>query len=163
PGARRHQGCEAPLYRGADGGDHAARRRCRAADPDPGLDAAAVGDAEGLGRQTRLAERLAPLPGGAPRRRPTRPEPAQGHVALSRGEAGMSTPLLDVKGLSRRFDVSKPWLNRVIERSDKLFVHAVEDVSFSVPRGKTFALVGESGSGKSTIAKLIVGLIPPSE
>ncbi|MGV3652028.1 MAG: ABC transporter ATP-binding protein [Devosia sp.] len=75
----------------------------------------------------------------------------------------MTQPLLEVRNLSRRFDVSKPWLNRVIEKAPKIYVRAVDDVSFSIPRGETFALVGESGSGKSTIARLIVGLIPPSE
>jgi len=75
----------------------------------------------------------------------------------------MSRPLLEVKNLSRTFDVSKPWLNRVLERSDKVFLKAVDDVSFTINKGETFALVGESGSGKSTIAKLIVGLIDPSE
>ena len=75
----------------------------------------------------------------------------------------MTQPLLEVRNLSRRFDVSKPWLNRVIEKTPKIYVRAVDDVSFSIPRGETFALVGESGSGKSTIARLIVGLIPPSE
>lgn len=37
-------------------------------------------------------------------------------------------------------------------------IHAVDDVSFTVSRGSTFALVGESGSGKSTTAGLILGL-----
>ncbi|MCG6113883.1 MAG: ATP-binding cassette domain-containing protein [Mesorhizobium sp.] len=75
----------------------------------------------------------------------------------------MSQTLLEVNNLSRSFDVSKPWLNRVIERSDKLFLKAVDDVSFTINKGETFALVGESGSGKSTIAKLIVGLIDPTK
>lgn len=75
----------------------------------------------------------------------------------------MSTPLLEVKDLSVSFDVSKPWLNRVIERQDKLFLKAVDNVSFSINKGETFALVGESGSGKSTIARLIVGLLKPSK
>ncbi|MCD7058804.1 ABC transporter ATP-binding protein [Pelagibacterium xiamenense] len=74
----------------------------------------------------------------------------------------MSAPLLDVKNLSVAFDVSKPWLNRMIERQDKLFLKAVDNVSFSINKGETFALVGESGSGKSTIARLIVGLLGPS-
>ena len=75
----------------------------------------------------------------------------------------MSSPLLEVRNLSRSFDVSKPWLNRVLERSDKVYLKAVDDVSFTINKGETFALVGESGSGKSTIAKLIVGLIEPSQ
>ena len=74
----------------------------------------------------------------------------------------MSQPLLEVKNLSRSFDVSKPWLNRVIERSPKAYLKAVDDVSFTIGKGETFALVGESGSGKSTIARLIVGLLAPS-
>ena len=74
----------------------------------------------------------------------------------------MSEPLLDVRHLSRRFDVSKPWLNRVIERTDKVYLKAVDDVTFTISKGETLALVGDSGSGKSTIARLIVGLLQPS-
>jgi oligopeptide/dipeptide ABC transporter ATP-binding protein len=39
-------------------------------------------------------------------------------------------------------------------------VHAVDDVSLTIPRGKTVGLVGETGSGKSTLARCIAGLIP---
>ncbi len=71
-------------------------------------------------------------------------------------------PFVDVENLARHFDVSKPWLNRVIERQPIQTLRAVDGVSFSIPRGKTFALVGESGCGKSTIAKLCVGLYRPT-
>ena len=74
----------------------------------------------------------------------------------------MADPLVQVEGLTRRFDVSKPWLNRVIEREDRAFLTAAADVSFDIRKGETFALVGESGSGKSTIAKMLVGLIAAS-
>ena len=75
----------------------------------------------------------------------------------------MTDALLDVRHLSRRFDVSPPWLNRKLEGKDKVYVNAVKDVSFTVGKEQTFALVGESGSGKSTIARLIVGLLEPTE
>ncbi len=75
----------------------------------------------------------------------------------------MAEPLVQVDHLWRRFDVSKPWLNRVIERDEKQFLTAVADVSFTINRGETFALVGESGSGKSTIAKMVVGLLAASQ
>jgi peptide/nickel transport system ATP-binding protein len=77
-------------------------------------------------------------------------------------EAGAGAPLLRVRNLVRRFDVSKPWLNRVIEREPKRFLTAVAGVSFDIPARSTFALVGESGSGKSTIGRIAVGLLAPS-
>lgn len=71
--------------------------------------------------------------------------------------------LVSVKNLSRVFDVSKPWLNRVIEREPKAFLTAVSEVDFEVEPQTTYALVGESGSGKSTIGRMLVGLLNPSE
>jgi peptide/nickel transport system ATP-binding protein len=72
-------------------------------------------------------------------------------------------PLLRLENVSRDFDVSRPWLNRVLEHEPRRFLRAVDAVSFSVEAGETLALVGESGSGKSTIARLIVGLYAPTE
>ncbi|HEV7310832.1 ABC transporter ATP-binding protein [Ensifer sp.] len=65
---------------------------------------------------------------------------------------------LTVNDLTCNFDVSAPWLNRVIERKQKQFVRAVDDISFSVPMGGCLSLVGESGCGKSTVARLVTGL-----
>ncbi|MDY0744354.1 oligopeptide/dipeptide ABC transporter ATP-binding protein [Paucibacter sp. R3-3] len=73
-----------------------------------------------------------------------------------------NTPLVEVQDLSKTFDVSLPWLNRVLERKERLFVHAVDGVSFAIERGTTLALVGESGCGKSTVARLLVGLYEPT-
>lgn len=72
------------------------------------------------------------------------------------------TPLLEVEDLKRYFDVSRPWLNRVIEGEPRRILKAVDGVSFTVNKGETFALVGESGCGKSTVARLIVGLYEPT-
>ena len=70
--------------------------------------------------------------------------------------------LVRVRDLARTFDVSPPWLNRVLEGKPKLLLHAVDGVSFDIARGTTLALVGESGCGKSTVARLLVGLYAPT-
>jgi peptide/nickel transport system ATP-binding protein len=71
-------------------------------------------------------------------------------------------PLVEVKNLRRVFDVSKPWLNRLLEGGQLEFLKAVDDISFDIAKGETFALVGESGSGKTTVARMVVGLLPPT-
>ena len=72
------------------------------------------------------------------------------------------TAIVEVTDLAKVFDVSAPWLNRVIDRKPRQFVHAVDGVSFAIQKGKTLALVGESGCGKSTVARLLVGLYKPT-
>ena len=70
--------------------------------------------------------------------------------------------LVQARDLAMSFDVSAPWLNRVLERKPRQFLAAVDGVSFEIERGKTLALVGESGCGKSTVARLLVGLYAPT-
>jgi peptide/nickel transport system ATP-binding protein len=72
-------------------------------------------------------------------------------------------PLLRLEAVSRDFDVSRPWLNRVLEGEPRRSLRAVDRVDLEVERGETLALVGESGCGKSTVARLIVGLYAPTE
>src|SRR5574343_855228 len=69
-----------------------------------------------------------------------------------------SQPLVQAHDLAKTFDVSAPWLNRVLERKPRQLLHAVDGVSFEIEKGQTLALVGESGCGKSTVARLLVGL-----
>ncbi len=71
-------------------------------------------------------------------------------------------PLVVARDLAKTFDVSPPWLYRVIEGKPRQLLHAVDGVSFEIERGKTLALVGESGCGKSTVARLLVGLYEPT-
>jgi len=73
------------------------------------------------------------------------------------------TPILEVKDLSKVFDLTEAaWLAAVTGRKRTL-LPAVDGVTFSIPKGKTFGLVGESGSGKSTVARMTVGLTRPTD
>ena len=81
---------------------------------------------------------------------------------MSTQVASPGAPLVQVDDLAKIFDVSAPWLNRVIDRKQRQFVHAVDGVSFEIRKGRTLALVGESGCGKSTVARLLVGLYAPT-
>lgn len=65
----------------------------------------------------------------------------------------MSENIIEIKNITKKFSLESGFF----AHKDK-FVYAVNDVSFSVERGKTYGLVGESGSGKSTVAKLISGM-----
>lgn len=72
------------------------------------------------------------------------------------------TPSVVADDLACSFDVSAPWLNRILEDKPRQLLHAVDGVSFEIPKGQTLALVGESGCGKSTVARLLVGLYKPT-
>jgi peptide/nickel transport system ATP-binding protein len=69
---------------------------------------------------------------------------------------------VQIDGLKRYFDVSAPWLVRKIEGRPRQIVQAVDGIDISIAKGETFSLVGESGCGKSTVARLVVGLYPPT-
>lgn len=80
---------------------------------------------------------------------------------VSRGESQATDhasshpePIIDVRRLTKHFPVGG--------FVSKQVVHALEDVSFSIPRGEVVAVVGESGSGKSTTARLLARLIAPT-
>ncbi len=74
--------------------------------------------------------------------------------------------LVEVAGLTRYFEVSKPLLDRLfaglLGGPGRQRLRAAHDVTFSIDRGETFALVGESGCGKSTVARMIAGLTRPN-
>jgi peptide/nickel transport system ATP-binding protein len=76
--------------------------------------------------------------------------------------ADAARPMVALHGVGRDFDVSKPWLTRLIEAAPRQLLQAVDNLSLEIRRGETAGLVGESGCGKSTVARLIVGLYTPS-
>jgi oligopeptide transport system ATP-binding protein len=69
----------------------------------------------------------------------------------------MSDPLLSVHGLKKHFTVLKGW------KQEKVFVRAVDGIDLSINPGETLGLVGESGCGKTTVGRLILKLIEPTE
>ncbi len=71
-------------------------------------------------------------------------------------------PLLQAEHVSHLFDVSKPFLQRMMAAEPRRSLRAVDDVSFAIERGSTLSLVGESGCGKSTVARIAVGLYRPT-
>lgn len=68
-----------------------------------------------------------------------------------------SSNLLEVHNLKKYFPIEKGFLRRVVGQ-----VRAVDDVSLSIPAGKTLGLVGESGCGKTTLGRCIVRAIEPT-
>ncbi len=71
-------------------------------------------------------------------------------------------PLVYVDEVYKHFDVSKPLVNRLLEREGRRILKAVDGVSFGIRHGETMAIVGESGCGKSTLARCVAGLHRPS-
>ena len=69
--------------------------------------------------------------------------------------SGASENVLEVRHLCKYFPIKAGLFSRVVG-----YVHAVDDVSFTLKRGTTMGLVGESGCGKTTIGKTLLNLTP---
>ena len=79
----------------------------------------------------------------------------------------MTDPILKIDGVSKRF-TRKPGLivsglDKLTGRNSTQTVHAVNDVTLSVPRGEVLGIVGESGCGKSTLGRVVSGIYAPSD
>ena len=91
-------------------------------------------------------------------------------TATAPAAPGTGAPLLEARGLTKHFAVhharrrGRASLARARRRAPREapVVHAVEDVSLSLPESGITAVVGESGSGKSTLARLLARLITPT-
>jgi len=68
-----------------------------------------------------------------------------------------ANPALECRDVSRTFMIGKGLL------TEKKPLRAVDQVSLKVERGEVLAVVGESGCGKTTLAKMLLGLLPPTD
>lgn len=77
---------------------------------------------------------------------------------MPRSPSDRNEILLAARGLKKHFPVKGGFLQRTIAT-----VHAVDGVDLAIRRGETVALVGESGCGKTTLGRLLLRLIEPTE
>ena len=89
------------------------------------------------------------------------PEPmrlmGKGDTQIIKPIIGTDEPILSVKKLVTRYSIKGGLFQRI-----KAKVHAVEDISFTIMKGKTLSLVGESGCGKSTVGRSLIRLVEPA-
>jgi len=79
----------------------------------------------------------------------------------------MTSPLVEIRGLEKRFDLSGSLLEQITFKGGRFqrkqeAVHAINGVDLQVHKGEALCVVGESGCGKSTIARTVMGLLSPS-
>ena len=77
------------------------------------------------------------------------------------GSTSEVVPLVEIRGLSKHFDLRKG-LARLVSGREHHLIKAVNDVDMTIFRGETVGLIGESGCGKTTLGRTVLRLLEPT-
>ncbi|MFW6139070.1 MAG: ABC transporter ATP-binding protein [Spirochaetota bacterium] len=71
-------------------------------------------------------------------------------------------PIVKLQDVTKYFEVKRDIVQKITSR-ERQFIKAVDGISLHIHRGEVFGLVGESGSGKTTVGKLILNVMSPTQ
>jgi len=75
----------------------------------------------------------------------------------------MTTPIVRLSGVSKRFPVRRKWLDTLLHPTRIEYQQALDPIDLEIRAGETFGLLGQNGAGKTTLFKILATLVLPDE